>query len=330
LAKKRFNLYELFNPSRDARGVQAHEWAEEYRKLGFKFYFKLLGRNIGRLISINLLYVFGNFPLIFGLLAFSGLLNNTSMSPVSPLYGVLRGVWLLDGGKTPAFSAMLGIHGLQTTMSYTSTATIVMWCLSGLVLITWGPVNVGCTHLLRSIVRGEPIFMMSDFFSAIRRNLKQSFIFGVLDIVFMALLAYDVVFFYFNIGSFMFNVMFYFSLFMVIMYFFMRFYMYLMLITFELSTFKIIKNSLIFSFIGLGQNFLALLGIAFLVFLFYSLLIIYVPIGIILPFTILFAVGAYTSCYAAYGKIKAIMIDPYANDEDEKDKEEPIFRDSTV
>ena len=44
----------------------------------------------------------------------------------------------------------------------------------------------------------------------------------------------------------------------------MRFYIYNLLITFDIKIFKLIKNSLIFSALGIGRNLLALFGIGFL------------------------------------------------------------------
>jgi hypothetical protein len=89
---------------------------------------------------------------------------------------------------------------------------------------------------MRNIIKQEPIFLMSDFFYAIKRNWRQALIFGILDILFCALLVYDVIFFYYNIGvSFFSNVCFYMSLFIVFLYFVMRFYIYPMMVTFSLS-----------------------------------------------------------------------------------------------
>lgn len=71
---------------------------------------------------------------------------------------------------------------------------------------------------------------------------------GIIDLVFSVLVVYDIVFFYFNTGvSMMMNIMFYASLLLALVWFWMRFYIYILLVTFDLSIFKIMKNSLIFS-----------------------------------------------------------------------------------
>jgi hypothetical protein len=73
--------------------------------------------------------------------------------------------------------------------------------------------------------------------------------------------------------------------------------------------FKLFKNGLIFSLLGFKRNALAFLGIAFLVLINYFLMIVYMPLGVIMPFIFLFGAGSFTAAYAAYPKIKEIMID---------------------
>ena len=90
-----------------------------------------------------------------------------------------------------------------------------------------------------------------------------------------------------------------------------------MMVTFDLSIFKLFKNSMIFAFLGFKRNFLALLGIGFVVFI--NLLLFSTPIlmglGIALPFVLTLGICTYIAAYAAWPKIKQIMIDPYYKDE---------------
>ena len=155
---------------------------------------------------------------------------------------------------------------------------------------------------------------------------------GIIDAGASVLIVYDITFFYFNItyntvSSGVMNFMFYASLFMAILWFWMRFYIYILMVTFDLSIFKILKNSLIFSIIGFKRNIMATLGITAMVVLTYAIMLIALPIGIIIPFVFLFADCSFMACYAAFPKIKEIMIDPYYKDETPEPKEEPIFHD---
>ncbi|MCL2517054.1 MAG: hypothetical protein FWF15_00695 [Oscillospiraceae bacterium] len=322
MAKKKFNLFNVFfNPNKDGKGVKK----EDIGPRNLLNFFKLYSRNMGRLMSINLLIVFGNFPVIFALLGISGYLNRYGIAPASQLFGPLQGV-LINGGDSPAMAALYGVHGAQTQISIETTATYIMYALSALTIFTFGLVSVGTTYLARNIVKGEPLFVWQDFWYAIKKNLRQGLIFGVIDVILMFLMGYNIFFYYFNLGSFINNMLFYFSLIMAILYIMMRFYIYIIMITFNLSIFKVIKNSLIFAIIGFKRNFMAIVGISFLIFINYSLLLLYFPIGVIIPFVFLFGHGTFMAAYAAYQKIEDVMITPYIHEE-KKPEIEPIFKD---
>jgi len=141
------------------------------------------------------------------------------------------------------------------------------------------------------------------------------------------MLVWDVIFFYANSGTGLNGVMFILSLCMSVVYFFMRYYMYNLLVTFDLSIFKILKNSLIFSFLGIWRNLLALIAIIFIAIVTLMLGSVYLPLGLGVAVICGFSLCAYVATYAAYPKIKEYMIDPYYKEEEfsyfnEADEEE--------
>ena len=64
------------------------------------------------------------------------------------------------------------------------------------------------------------------------------------------------------VGSFWIDVCFWGICALSILYFFMRFYIYLLLVTFDLSIRKILKNALIFTMLGIKRNLMGFLGVA--------------------------------------------------------------------
>ena len=108
------------------------------------------------------------------------------------------------------------------------------------------------------------------------------------------------------------------------------------MVTFKLTVFKILKNSLIFALLGLKRNILALLGTVILVLLELTFVFgaggILVSVGVMLPLTLMFSAMAYMKVFAAYFKIKEVMIDPYYEDEDptEDEDDEVIMRDDVT
>lgn len=312
--------FKLFNYTLDGKGVKNEPEGPKNLKNFFISYF----RKFNQLVTVNIFMVLGNFPVLFALLALSGNLNNHFSVPSNPLYTIIDGV--LPSGYSPALAALDGVYGAYGSLSVPTVATNVFWILSLLVIFTFGLVNVGTTYILRNMVKGDPIFMWSDFWYAIKRNFRQGIILGILDLVFMIVISYDIVFFYYNIGSFMTNVSFWLSLFLALLYIFMRYYMYIVMITFDLSIFKILKNAVIFALLGFKRNIMALLGTLFVLFLTAGLFSVFVPLGVIIPFVILFSTCSYMAAYAAFPKIKQYMIDPYY-EEEETDDTEPIFKD---
>ena len=308
--KKKFNLFDAFYTRREPKNDIDPVWHER----NFKYFFPFCLHNFSRIFYVNLLFIFGNFPIFIIMLALSENLHMHATLPASPLYAPVYGAAKI-GALSPVSAAFSGIYGVTTDVAlWTTAAKVVLIAGAILLLITFGPVMTGCTYILRNVVKGEPIFLIHDFFYAIRRNLKQCFVLGILDIFFVFLLIYDVYFFWLNpqipfSGAFIVI-----SLFVLIVYFIMRFYTYVMMITFDLSLFKIFKNAFIFTLAGLGRNALALLGIALSVFLNYGIMALYLPLGALLPFMITIALCMFIYTYAAWPKIKKVMIDPYYDD----------------
>lgn len=304
--------------NRDGKGV-----VEENRKPTFLFFFKSLFRKFPQLLRLNLLMLFQILPLIFFVLVF--LIGNKVPSPTSTLFAPLFGID--QALSTPGAAQMLDMSSLQMELPVFSTLdNFILIFLALFLAITWGWQNVGSTYVLRGLVRGDAVFVFSDYFYAIKRNLKQGFIFGIIDFVFCAVLIIDLIFFNQITGqSFGVDFMFFVILALIIIYVMMRFYVYNLLITFDMKNFKIIKNSFIFSILGIKRNILALFGIILFVGL-HLLLIFFLlptPLGfvIILPLIYVLAVTAFMGTYAAYPIIDKYLIAPYA----EEDTQEFIY-----
>ena len=83
---------------------------------------------------------------------------------------------------------LLGTLGKQNTVPVPSTASYILFGLTLLVFITFGLVNVGTTYIIRNLIRGEQVYVMGDFWYAIKKNWKQGIIFGIIDLLLIAIL----------------------------------------------------------------------------------------------------------------------------------------------
>ena len=312
-------LFEFFNFNRGERP----DAVEEDTTPNVKRYFKLIGRRFWKLFALNLMMLFTVLPLIFIVFLIFDMPRTPTLTHA--VFPQLYGANLID--PSPISTTLLDLFGAQTSVPvYNATWSYVLIGVCAVfLLVTFGWQNVGATYILRSMVRGEPVFLWSDYFYAIKKNLKQGFFLGVLDLCVIALLIYDFVYFSGMTGAFWLDFGFYGICAIGILYFFLRFYIYLLQITFHLSIRKILKNALIFSVLGFKRNFMALLGILLwtaLIIVLFPLLSYGIALAVIMPLLYYLSFTAFTSAYAAYPIIDRYMIEPYRNAEDDEKAED--------
>jgi len=311
--KKRRNLFDLLYNMGNTKEI-----TEDDRKAprNFAFFFKLTGRNLGRIFYANLLFLLANFPIILIALFFAKTFHSPGVTPPSPLFLPLAGAREF-GAVSPDMMTLWGVFGNSATIYF---PTVASWIVLGvgilLLLFTFGPVSIGVSYVLRNVVRGEPIFFWKDFWYALKKNLRQGILVGIIDLFLSFMLVYDLLFCFRNLSDFFSGMMFWATVFMILIYFVMRFYIYLLTLTFDLKIWQIFKNALIFAFLGFKRNILAFIGTILLIVLNFAVLVVYMPIGIVLPLVITVGLCMFISIYAAWPKIKEIMIDPYESEEE--------------
>ena len=304
--KKRLKL---LNPMRDGKGVDKGEDTTP----NLKYFFKLWGRKFWKLITLNFFMLVQILPLMGCIFLYLG--GPKVSTQYDPLYTVLLGAQtaLPTSEGMTLFNSAAGL--LHQTPIFNSWAHWVMGALIIFHLVTYGWQKVASTYILRNLVRGDGVFMFSDYFYAIRRNLKQGFIMGLIDSAAIFALVFDFIYFYNTPSASFGNSLMYVVIFaLILIYGIMRFYTYLMLVTFNMKLGKIFKNALIFTVMGIKRNFMALLGILLLVAISVVSIVFLVPLKlavvIIIPFLCLLAFCGFMYTYAAYPVIQRYMIDP--------------------
>jgi len=324
--KKRFKLFDL---QREGKGISKNEPMNES---GIKRFFMTYKTNFTKLVYVNIFMVLGNFPLIFLIATLSGVTKNETLLPLRDLFQNLGFVFGGSADPTPFNMTIYSIVGLQGIPQINTVWTYVFYAISSLFLFTFGIVNVGTSYILRNIAMGEPVFAWTDFWYAVRRNWKQALPFGIFDALINALLVFNIFTMVANEGGFFSSILFWSNVIIFILYFIMRFYIYIQMVTFDLKIFKIIKNSLIFALLGIKRNIVALLGVA--VLLVFEIMLFFVtallPVAVAAPLAVLFSTFAYMKVYAAYFKIKEIMIDPYKAEHPEFYRDEAQNQDEII
>lgn len=324
----------LFDITRDGKGISK---SSSELGWGLKRFFITFKDNFNKIFYCNIFFVLGNFPLLFLIATIPGYTKEEVLSPLQEIFQNIAHIF--NGSTNTTYNMTLyALEGLQK-MSYSNTAwTYVCYGISALTLFTFGLVNVGTAYILRNIAKGEPVFTWTDFWYAIKRNWKQALPFGMIDLGIIAILINNIQKMFVGAGesNLFTSTMFWSNIVLFIVYFFMRYYIYVQMVTFKLSIFKILKNSLIFSLLGIKRNIVALLGILLVLLLevlfIFSLGGVLLPLAVALPLLIFISAMAYMKVFAAYYKIKTVMIDPYT-EQDEKPEtaeEDVVMRDDVT
>lgn len=281
------------------------------------------------LIILNLIFMLLILPALCGLLSFSGIFHSRFPSPSNLLFAPIYGAQLCS--PTPAGLNMLGIYGAQTAVLRSNDITLTLSYIMLGVFLTFGPANAGMTYILRAYTRRDYVLMWKDFFKTIKKNFIGSILVGAADLVLLILLIYSTIYYYYSPGT-QHTILFLIMAGMCFIYIFMRFYMYILLITFKLSPFKLYKNAFILALLGIKRNVAGLFGILALILLCVVILMFSVPFGITLPFFFLASNCGFAACFAAWANVKKYMIDPFEEHKDGekfdiKIDEESIFTD---
>ena len=204
----------------------------------------------------------------------------------------------------------------------------LVFLLLNVPLLTGGLANAGITHVVRNTARDKHSFGMSDFFETIKKNWKQSLIAGIINLVIL-FLATSAAWFYFKeygaTGRIIWLVGLSVTLSLLMIFTFAKFYIWTMLITFNLPLSAIYKNGFRFALINLFRNILV--GLLLLVtYAIYGVLIWFLPgplrlIVILLAVCTLPAYRYLMIQFAAFPAIKKYMIDPYYEEHPDMDIE---------
>lgn len=305
--KKKF---QLFNFNRDGKGVDPGEDTTP----NLKYFFKLVGRKFSNLLTVNLMIL---IPMVLPIaLAVYVFFNGPQMPTMSsPAFSALMGA-NLAGGDAGLLTKLMTSMPQLNFITYNSYASWLPYVILGLLAVTWGWQNTGITYIMRGYARGDGVFIFSDYFYAIKKNFKQGLIYGLIDAAIIIVLAIDFMYMWSTRSGYWTYLMFFIVTALIILYLFMRMYMYLMMITFNISIYKMFKNALIFTALGIKRNLMAALGTVVLVAFWAVIAFVGLQYNlgflIAIPAFIVFALVTFMSAYCAYPVIKKHMIDPVA------------------
>ncbi len=312
----------MFDQTREGKGVLKTELSEKFTLLKF---FKLTKRKFWRICGLNIIFLLTNLP-VFSLLFYAaGYGTVTSPTPLSIWFGPIRGA--MEYAEGPVAALIYSLCGVTVEGSYPGTWSYILLAVACLTLFTFGFSNVGMAYLLRNWTREEPCDY-KDYFTTIKKNWKQALVLGFVDAIIITSIVLNLYLLMFGQGPT--------ALLAVIgtaagaIYLMMRNYFYVIMITFDLSVIKIVKNSLIFAFVNVKRNVIGFLAslvcwICTAAFIFFA-----TPLGALILLGVIFAFTSFIGVYCAYPAIKQYMIDPIIEDERKKRKEAKIEENESI
>lgn len=279
------------NYARPGKGISKEEAAK-------RNYFDILGRKFWKILQVNLLYFFVNI-LFFGAFAFMILplfmatdeasVDNLLNSIILP---IVRGEMLIP-------------------IAYFIPFVFI------------GPATCGLTYVVRNYAKQEHAFLFSDFFEHLKKNFKQGLAASAVltTVCYLFITAFI---FYLNQVAFKPIVIAVGIIFGIILVS-ASFYIYPIMVTFDMKFKHIIKNSFIFALAKLPQNtfILIIVGGVNVLLAFYQPLI-----WMILFVFILIGWSAYTINYYTWHVIDKYMISQIEKTDD--GLEESVFEDDLI
>ena len=257
---------------------------------------------------------------------FGGLFNYSKPGP-----GVDK-----DAPKKKRFFYFFELYGRKFWKLIELNLLYLLCCIP---IVTIGPATCGLVYILRNFANEKPVFMVSDFFDAFKSNVKQGYVLGILDLLTSGIVGIALLWYIANQGlSIAMAIPLGVCIAVEVLLMFMRFYTYLMTVTVELPIKHILKNSFIFSFLGLKTNFISAFWVILLV----------IPVLWIWPWLLFFILIGFSTMwfittFNSYPYIVKYIIEPHEqqmraergedddeyddDDDEEEDDDEPIFTD---
>lgn len=260
-------FFGFFDYNRPGKGVEK----DAPPKPRFFLFFELFFRKFWKMIQLNFLTVLTGIPLLLVMLLFAPVPQNS-----------------------------------EDMMGYASLILYVVGCLMYFSVVGFGVVMPGIVYILRNFAGERHAWVWSDFWDHIRKNWKQSLALTVIDAVLVFLFSVSIRFYGQQDGNTLYLVAKYFVWVFAGVWYMMHYYLYQMMVTFDLKLVELIRNAFIFTMAKLPMNLLMLI----VVFAISFAAVYFTGVGIILFILMLPVFMNFMITFYAQKAIRIHMIPP--------------------
>lgn len=217
-----------------------------------------------------------------------------------------------DAPKKKRFFVFFELYFRKFTKLVQLNLLFVLCCIP---VVTIGPAMAAMSKVLKEMVNERPVFLVSDFFEAFKKNFKQGFIVWFLDTLAITVITYAV-FYYMqqadkNMAILVPLLFVCFAGFMLLL---MNYYIFLMVPLLDMKLRPMIKNAFLLSILGIKTNICTL----FFTVLFTLAVFFYPVIGIALAVIFYFSSFGFIVVFNSYQHIDKYIIQPYYDQTGEK------------
>lgn len=297
----------LFSSDRYFKPGKGVERDEPQKKAFFRF-FELYFRKFWKYVLINLIYMLVLLPFIFYLYA--------------TVYGELYDLFLAMGFTPEQIENVWTPVFYLTTLYYSALPTPVTTVLTVLSIMAYGPCRAGVSYVIRNFAQ-EKHAWISDIWDKAKENWKQGLVFGLIDVAVFMVAVFNLSYQPDNnilaVNPTMMSASKYLTVLAVVLYSFMRKYIFLMLITVRLKFIALIKNAWILMMIGIFRNVGTTIVNLLLWIVFYLLTLLVHPLFelVFLPIFI-FSLTNFLNVFACYPLIEKYLVEPIQQLSDEE------------
>lgn len=200
----------------------------------------------------------------------------------------------------------------------------ILFCLP---IVTFGPATAAMTKMLRYFYTEKPVFLFSDFVKAFKESFKQSFLVGIVDILFIvSFCLYTIQLLPQVEGTD--SAWFYYALVLLVSVIFIigNFYIYVQIVTLTLKMSAIIKNAFYLIFLAVVPNFVSLSVFVIMA----TLTLLFIPYSLAVMLLIGFSTVGLVVVINSYRVVVKIIVNPYYEARGEKNPEEAVFENQSA
>ncbi|NLZ70714.1 MAG: YesL family protein [Clostridiaceae bacterium] len=265
-------------------------------------FFIVLGRKFWKIITVNLMYIIGNLPMLVISFFATGFLFIGWLFPnFTP--ELIRQVLSFSEGSVQGMNSEELEQAMATLFLYLNV--VISFTLTGMGWIVVGPSQAGLTYIMRNYAREEHAFLWMDFRDTFKENWKQSTVHSLLSLLMVFLIMFSAYFYRFHMpgGTFSFILQ---GMLLVVALIAtsMQLYAYQMMITIDLPMKGVWKNSLLFSVFRLPFNLIIVILELVILAVIPMLLLIYLQPGPLIVF--------FYYLFFAFG-VNLLMVNTFTN-----------------